>query len=518
MRRSEVEIGKRFGRLTVTKDLLCDEKHVHWVECLCDCGQVKKCNLKTLKHGGCTSCGCYRLEQLRSSYEKKAEKTNPKEGDVFGDLTVVRFLEKRGHGNYYYLCKCSCGNTCEVPKSFLLNGSWKSCGCKQQEHGHNVHSQKARERRSYSDWFISKLANDDLRKQAKESLFTTEAVVLFKCDHCHKIFKRKASSVLRVEKKYDSPMCLCSLCSNHVSIFENDVSSYIESIVGQDKVERNVRSLLRSKTGGCLEIDIYVPSKNFGVECNGNYWHSVEQGKYPTYHQEKFQCAESVGIHLVQIYESDWKDNQDKIKSALHDMLSSDMKVIGARKLSISKVSSSEAQQFYEENHLQGRCSASCLNYGLYDNEILMCCMGFGSSKYHAGNLDCDWELHRYSVRKGYVIKGGAERLLKVFENEKHPKALLSYSANDFFKGDMYSRLGFTFTGYADTPRYFWFTKDETVLRREACQLKYLKEKYPDLYEYAERIMVANKENFIMRNLEAVQCYRAGNKRWVKTY
>ena len=78
-------------------------------------------------------------------------------------------------------------------------------------------------------------------------------------------------------------------------------------------------------------------------------------------------------------------------------------------------------------------------------------------------------------VKDGYTILGGAEKLLKHFEKDYSPKYIRSYSDNDYFKGGIYDRLGFNNAGQC-TPRYYWFLNG-VELRREACQLKRLKDR-----------------------------------------
>lgn len=52
-------------------------------------------------------------------------------GKRFGDLAVIKLSNKRGAGNtLLWECKCSCGNTTYVQGYSLINGHYKSCGCK----------------------------------------------------------------------------------------------------------------------------------------------------------------------------------------------------------------------------------------------------------------------------------------------------------------------------------------------------------------------------------------------------
>lgn len=53
-------------------------------------------------------------------------------------LTVVKFLKKeryRNRFNYFYECKCECGNTKIVSRLNLINSHTHSCGCLRKQHG-----------------------------------------------------------------------------------------------------------------------------------------------------------------------------------------------------------------------------------------------------------------------------------------------------------------------------------------------------------------------------------------------
>ncbi len=53
---------------------------------------------------------------------------------VFGDLTVIKLSDKRGSGNtLLWECKCSCEKIVYLQGYSLINGHYKSCGCKLEE-------------------------------------------------------------------------------------------------------------------------------------------------------------------------------------------------------------------------------------------------------------------------------------------------------------------------------------------------------------------------------------------------
>lgn len=153
------------------------------------------------------------------------------------------------------------------------------------------------------------------------------------------------------------------------------------------------------------------------------------------------------------------------------------------------------------------------INYGLYYNDELIAVMSFGKLRLQITN-EGQYELHRYAVKDGYTVVGGANKLLKAFERDYKPKYILSYSDNDYFLGGIYERLGFNNSGQS-YPRYYWF-KNGIELKRESCQLKRLKVKYPELYQEAIDNNTSNKEDYIMVKLGYCKVFRSGNTKWEK--
>lgn len=50
-------------------------------------------------------------------------------GQKFGKLTAIKIIENKKQIGNIWLCKCDCGNFCNVPTSRLRSGNTKSCGC-----------------------------------------------------------------------------------------------------------------------------------------------------------------------------------------------------------------------------------------------------------------------------------------------------------------------------------------------------------------------------------------------------
>lgn len=69
------------------------------------------------------------------------------------------------------------------------------------------------------------------------------------------------------------------------------------------------------------ELDIYAPAKKLAVEYDGLYWHSDAAGVTSAYHLMKTQLCEQQGIRLVHVFENEWLQKQDIVKSRLKDLL-----------------------------------------------------------------------------------------------------------------------------------------------------------------------------------------------------
>jgi hypothetical protein len=112
--------GQRFGFWVVQKRAENTKNgRIQWV-CLCECGNERVVTTNSLRSGNSTSCGCNHNPNLVNC--------------IFGDLKVIDLdLSKTSANKRYWLCECSCGNSCTVSTHQLRNHLVKSCGCKLKE-------------------------------------------------------------------------------------------------------------------------------------------------------------------------------------------------------------------------------------------------------------------------------------------------------------------------------------------------------------------------------------------------
>lgn len=107
--------GKTFGQLTVQRRDFKQKGNTWWL-CVCVCGKSKTIRGASLTNGTTRSCGCAHIKKLN---DRK-----------FGQLTVLSLEKKRRNGSAWWLCTCTCGNTCSVSGAHLRSGKTISCGCR----------------------------------------------------------------------------------------------------------------------------------------------------------------------------------------------------------------------------------------------------------------------------------------------------------------------------------------------------------------------------------------------------
>jgi G:T-mismatch repair DNA endonuclease (very short patch repair protein) len=241
-------------------------------------------------------------------------------------------------------------------------------------------------------------------------------------------------------------VCICTICNPigpQSSYLEEDISKLLEN--------NNINYIKKDrKILDGLEIDIYLPEYKLAIEINGVYWHS-ELFKDKYYHLEKTKLCNQNNIDLIHIWEDDWRNKSDIIKSILLNRIGIINNKIYARNCKIKEVSSDVARFFLDNNHIQG-FSSSSLKLGLYYNDELVSLMTFG---YRYTNSKKEYELIRFCNKIGFSIVGASSKLFKYFLDNFDFNRVISYSDISIFRGGMYEKLNFKNISTSE-PNYFW--------------------------------------------------------------
>ena len=243
------------------------------------------------------------------------------------------------------------------------------------------------------------------------------------------------------------------------SLTEVEICNYIESL--GVKCESSNWSILDGK-----EIDIFVPSKNIGIEVNGLYWHSyhpdLNKPENQRRHLEKTEIASNNSVSLIHITDWEWTHKKSIIKSMLQSKMGLNSKVY-ARNTTIKELTVLESKTFFNLYHLQGFIGAK-YHYGLFYNDELLLAISVGESRF---NKTYKYELLRLATKSGYTVVGGASKLIK-YIHKKVQAPIISYCDRDKSNGTVYKSMGFRLTHITE-PGYFW-TNGNDVLSRYQCQ------------------------------------------------
>jgi len=267
----------------------------------------------------------------------------------------------------------------------------------------------------------------------------------FECCKCGNIFEDTLYSG-------NIPRCLiCYPYDQFKSKIELDIIDFLKSAGLQYK--QHDRSILNGE-----EIDILINDKNIGIECDGVIWHSELFGKKDKqYHLNKSKLAENKGISLMHIWDWEWLNKKDLIKSIILNKVNKSEK-IHARKCEIKEITNTQKIKFVELNHIQGDDTSS-IRIGLFFNNVLVSVMTFVKSRY---DKNYEYEMSRYCNKINTSVVGGASKLLNYFITVYNPKSIVSYCDKRFFNGKVYVNIGMKFIG--DTPpNYYYFNKNNCV-------------------------------------------------------
>lgn len=316
----------------------------------------------------------------------------------------------------------------------------------------------------------------------------------FRCNKCGKEF----------QSIWDNG-CLKTTCECYyhpsASLEEKAISTFIKEKLNYDVIERSKKIIYP------LELDIFVPKKNFAIEFNGLFWHSEENGKNSSYHLHKTKECEKQGIQLIHVFEDEWIYKEDIVKSRIENLLGIYDNKCFARQCEVKNVQKKEAFDFQIDNHIQGAVNSK-VNFGLYFKDELVSLMTFSKPRFDKKH---EWELVRFCNKLGWHIPGAASKLLTHFERKYKPKNIVSYADRRWSRGNLYKQLGFELD-HISNPDYFYI-KDHSGIRES--RVKYQKHKLSKLLENFDPSKTESE------NMSANGYYRiwdCGNLVFVKTY
>lgn len=222
-----------------------------------------------------------------------------------------------------------------------------------------------------------------------------------------------------------------------ISKYEKEITQFLND--NGIKTECN-RQLLIGK-----EIDILVPDKKIGIECDGLRWHTEWFGKKPhNYHLNKTIECNKRGYGLIHIFEDEFVNKKEIVFNKLSHIFHIPKAKINAygRKCNVKEIRKYDAECFLEKFHIQGFVSAT-IYLGAFFEGVLVGVMLFKS-----GNSEnSGWELSRFATHSEYNCVGVAGKLFNYFINQYFPMLVYSFADRRWtidVKNNLYTKLGFS--------------------------------------------------------------------------
>ena len=324
-----------------------------------------------------------------------------------------------------------------------------------------------------------------------------------KCNHsnCNRCKEKQftISNIAYNNRKYSNSELCTILSPEDSNKYKNtSIEIFVKNLLDKYYIDyqTNVRNIIYP-----YELDIYIPSKNIAIECNGVYWHS-DKNKEKNYHYNKYSKCKEKNIQLISIWEDQVINSPEKVESIILSKLGVYKERIYARQCIIKEVTSKESNIFLNKYHLQDTTNSS-IRLGLYYNDELVSIMTFGKGR-KCLNSSTKYELYRYCCKVGVQVIGGASKLFKYFLKEYKPESIESFSSNDISNGDLYKQLGFE---YISNSIGYWYI-DKSMNRYH----RYKFTKYSLINEDYDK----NKTEFeIMDERGFFRIYDSGQSKWI---
>jgi hypothetical protein len=162
--------------------------------------------------------------------------------------------------------------------------------------------------------------------------------VIINCNKCNNKSEFSISFFNKKIKIQENPCLVCNPLLRSVSKGEIELFSFIESIY-KGNIIKNDRKILNGK-----EIDVYLPDLMMAFEFNGIYYHSeIFKDKKDCLYKKKLLSDKS--INLITVWEDDWEQKKEIIKSRIKSLLNQNNKIY-ARKCKIIEISGNIEKKF----------------------------------------------------------------------------------------------------------------------------------------------------------------------------
>lgn len=402
-----------------------------------------------LKGSGCLKCA---IENKKSNKDIFIKKAKEKHGDKY-DYSKVEYVNNKSkvciicpeHGEFFV-----------TPNNHLSKFDLGGCPkCKRKKIGEY-------KRKPLEDFVNeSNTVHNNKYSYNKVDYHKTDEHVIITCP-IHGDFTQRPQDHIKGHG--------CPKCANQQSLPEEEIYNHISSIIGENEVKKRVNNVLDKNA----EIDILIPTYNFGIEFNGLRWHTENFGKDRFYHLNKTLEAEKKGIKLIHVFEDEWEKNKALVLNKIDHILKIgyDLPKIMARKTNIKEISKEEAAEFLEQFHIQGFVPSTVYIGCFFEHKLV------GVTSFTEENKNM-WNLTRMATDVNYICSGVCNKMVNFFKKNYNWKEIKTFAdrrwTNDKLN-NIYTKMGFSLNNVLK-PDYRYVVGKERVhkfnFRKQTLSKKY---------------------------------------------
>lgn len=246
----------------------------------------------------------------------------------------------------------------------------------------------------------------------------------------------------------------CPKCYVSSSHFEYEIINSLNNI----EIEHRNRKVLNGK-----EIDIYLPKYNLGIEFNGLYWHSEENGKDKDYHLAKLNECNRQGIELIQIFEDEWLNKREICESILKNEIGVNAsEIISDKDCNVSETDNSETvNNFLNKNSIVGIDDDYTISITACFKDDIVGIMTLNK------NNDNEYTLNRITTSINYNCIGVEEKMFDYFKEKYNPNKITYFTDRRWvthINNNIFTKLGFKIVSFVE-PSFTYYKKNTRLGR-----------------------------------------------------
>lgn len=342
------------------------------------------------------------------------------------------------------------------------------------------------EKHSRYDLFCEQLKRKQLELLDSKEEFANGNIFRYRCARCNEEFKSTHSSIQYVN---------CPNCGYAASSKEQDLFFWLLSL-GIDCVQSDKTQIAP------LELDMFIPEHKLAIEFDDLYLHS-ELFKDKNYHLNKSVKCYKKWIKLLHIFENDWDNRQDIVKSIIKANLGIYDRKIKSKNCKIKEISSSDYKKFVESNSITEYVPAKYKIGLFYEKELIYVCS--------FGNKENETELVINCSKLNTLVEDGMKTIVKYFVEKYKPETLVYYIDRKYFNDKDFKDWKLV----SDIDADYWYFKDGCLENKS----KYQKHKLSKLLEKYSSKKSEEENMYYNRLCESMgrtvnKNYHTRNKSW----